>query len=138
AQVDGENGERSRGHGKAPWGSGKWDSEHPQSTRSPRLAWILSARDRHGRPTMSDNAVRGPFNPWLLEVLDGYMHGKYGPLKSELFGAIPPTVVDLGAGSGANFRYFPPGTHVVAVEPNAQMHPRLLRNAARRGLTLQL
>ena len=42
---------------------------------------------------MSDNAVRGRFNAWLLDVLDGYMHGKYGPLKSELFGAIPPTVV---------------------------------------------
>jgi SAM-dependent methyltransferase len=87
---------------------------------------------------MSDNAVRGRFNAWLLDALDGYMHGKYGPLKSELFGAIPRTVVDLGAGSGGNFRYFPPGTHVIAVEPNARMHARLSRNAARRGLTLQL
>ena len=94
--------------------------------------------DRHGRPAVSDNPLRGRFNGWLLDVLDDYMHVKYGPLKSKLFGAVPPTVVDLGAGSGANFRYFPQGTHVVAVEPNARMHARLARNAARRGLTLQL
>src|SRR5262245_19198375 len=82
--------------------------------------WL--GRDRHGRTAVSDNALRGRFNGWLLDVLDDYMHGKYGLLKSKLFGAVPPTVVDLGAGSGANFRYFPPGTRVVAVEPNSRMH----------------
>ncbi len=87
---------------------------------------------------MSDNAIRGRFNAWLLDVLDDYMHGKYGALKSELFGAVPSIVVDLGAGSGANFRYFPPGTQVIAVEPNAQMHARLARKAERQGLALRL
>jgi SAM-dependent methyltransferase len=87
---------------------------------------------------MIDNAVRGPFNAWLLDALDGYMHGKYGALKARLFGAVPATVVDLGAGSGANFRYFPPGTRVVAVEPSAHMHARLQRKARLHGLTLEI
>ena len=83
-------------------------------------------------------AVRGRFNAWLLDALDGYMHRKYGPLKARLFGAVPATVVDLGAGSGANFRYFPPRTRVVAVEPSAHMHARLQRKATHHGLALEV
>ena len=87
---------------------------------------------------MMDHTVRGPFNAWLLDALDGYMHRKYGPLKARLFGTVPATVVDLGAGSGANFRYFPPGTLVVAVEPSIHMHARLQRKAKQHGLALEL
>ena len=87
---------------------------------------------------MLDNAVRGRFNAWMLDALDGYMHRKYGPLKARLFGAVPATVVDLGAGSGANFRYFPSGTHVVAVEPSAHMRARLQRKARHHGLALEV
>jgi ubiquinone/menaquinone biosynthesis C-methylase UbiE len=87
---------------------------------------------------MIDHAVRGPLNAWLLDALDGYMHRKYGSLKARLFGVVPANVVDLGAGSGANFRYFPPRTRVVAVEPNAHMHARLQRKAKQHALALEL
>lgn len=87
---------------------------------------------------MTDHAVRGRFNAWLLDALDGYMHRKYGPLKARLFGTVPSTVVDLGAGPGANFRYFPPGTRVIAVEPSAHMHARLRRKARHYGLALEI
>ena len=82
--------------------------------------------------------MRGWLNAWLLDALDGYMHRKYGARKVRLFGAIPATVVDLGAGSGANFRYFPPHTHVVAVEPSTHMHTRLQQRARQHGLALDL
>ena len=87
---------------------------------------------------MRDHPVRGRLNAWLLDVLDGYMDRKYGSIKTRLFGAVPATVVDLGAGSGANFRYFPPHTRVVAVEPSAHMHARLQRKARHYGLALEL
>ena len=87
---------------------------------------------------MTDNPVRGRFNAWLLDVLDDYMHRKYGALKTRLFRDTPPTVIELGAGSGANFRYYPRGTRVVAIEPNVRMHARLQRAAERHGLTLEL
>lgn len=87
---------------------------------------------------MTDNPVRGRFNAWLLDALDGYMHRKYGALKERLFHDMPPTVIELGAGSGANFRYYPRGTRVVAVEPNVRMHARLRRRAERLGLVLDL
>ena len=87
---------------------------------------------------MFDNPLRGRFNAWLLDALDGYMHAKYGVLKVSLLGSIPGTVVELGPGAGANFRYYPAGTHVIAVEPNKRMHERLMRQALRRGVRLEL
>jgi ubiquinone/menaquinone biosynthesis C-methylase UbiE len=84
-----------------------------------------------GAPVARVNAV---FFDWM----DGYMHWKYGPLKARLFSGLPDLVVELGAGAGANFRYFPPGIRVIAVEPNSHMHPRLLARARRRGIDVEL
>lgn len=75
--------------------------------------------------------VRGRMNAWFLAAAEESMHREYGERKVRLFGAIPPTLVELGPGSGANFRYYPRGTHVIAVEPNPMMH-RLMRRQARR------
>lgn len=66
------------------------------------------------------------------------MHREYGERKVRLFGAIPTTVVEIGPGSGANFRYYPPGTHVIAVEPNPMMHRLLHRQAVRYGVELDV
>jgi len=68
---------------------------------------------------------------WLLEVLDGYQHRKYAALKREMFGGLSHTVLELGAGDGANFRYLAPGTRVIAIEPNVHMHRWLRARAAR-------
>ena len=87
---------------------------------------------------MTDHPVRGRFNAWVLDAIDGYMHRTYGALKAQLFADLPDTIVELGAGSGANFRYYPRGTRVIAVEPNVRMHQRLRRRASRAGLTLDL
>jgi ubiquinone/menaquinone biosynthesis C-methylase UbiE len=85
-----------------------------------------------------DNGLRGRFNAWLLDLLDGYMDRKYGRVKRALFQNLPHVVVELGPGAGANMRYYPAGTRVVAVEPNARMHERLRRRARHLGVELQL
>ena len=95
-------------------------------------------RDQTLGMTMTPHPIRDRFNAWLLAVLDGYMHAKYGALKSSLLGDAPPTVLEIGPGAGANFRYYPRGTHVVAVEPNVGMHARLMASAARHGIELEL
>jgi ubiquinone/menaquinone biosynthesis C-methylase UbiE len=77
-------------------------------------------------------------NAWLLEALNGYMHARYGALKARLFRSLPETIVELGPGTGANLRYYPKETRVVAVEPNFHMHKRLRRRALRFGLNLEL
>jgi SAM-dependent methyltransferase len=84
------------------------------------------------------NPIRGRLNAWFLAAVDEGMHREYGARKTRLFGEIPPTVVELGPGTGANFRYYPRGTRVVAVEPNPMMHARLLAQARKRGVELDL
>jgi ubiquinone/menaquinone biosynthesis C-methylase UbiE len=44
-----------------------------------------------------------------------------GRARAELVGSLDGTILDLGAGSGANFRYFSQPDQVTAVEPDADM-----------------
>lgn len=87
---------------------------------------------------MHDNPIRGRLNAWFLAVLGGYMHGKYAAIKSRLLEGHPPTVVELGSGAGANLRYLPRGTHLIAVEPNRHMHAVLRRRAEQRGINIEI
>ncbi len=66
------------------------------------------------------------------------MHREYGERKLRIFGDLPPVIVELGPGSGANFRYYPRGTRVVAVEPNPMMLKRMHAKAAEHGLEIDL
>jgi SAM-dependent methyltransferase len=85
-----------------------------------------------------DHPIRGRINAWFFRAVDGYMHRKYRDVKRELFGGLPRTVVEIGAGGGANFRYLDPGTHVVAIEPNPHMHEPLRAAAARHRVTVDV
>jgi ubiquinone/menaquinone biosynthesis C-methylase UbiE len=85
-----------------------------------------------------DHPVRGRLNAWLLSTLDGQMHRTYGDLKARMLSDLPPTVVELGPGTGANMRYLLPGMRLIAIEPNRQMHARLKEKAAQHGIHLEL
>jgi ubiquinone/menaquinone biosynthesis C-methylase UbiE len=95
---------------------------------------------QRSRPVVVEhpNPVRGRINAGFFDLMEGYMHWKYGTLKRRLFANLPSVVVELGAGAGANFRYFPRGTRVIAVEPNHYMHARLARSARKWGIDLDL
>ncbi len=82
--------------------------------------------------------VRSRLNAVAFRLVDGYFHAKYRALKRELFGGLPRTVVEIGAGAGANLRYLSRGSHVIAVEPNVHMHPALRAAARRRGVTVDV
>ena len=84
------------------------------------------------------NPVRSRLNAWLFRLLDGYQHRRLGAVKREAFGGLPPTVLEIGAGAGANLRYLGAGTRVIAVEPNRYMHPYLRAAARRWGIHLDL
>lgn len=85
-----------------------------------------------------EHAVRGRLNAWFFRAMDRHLHASYGELKRELFGGLPSTIVELGAGAGANFRYLGRGTHVVAIEPNRHMHRHLRASAARHGVSVDV
>jgi ubiquinone/menaquinone biosynthesis C-methylase UbiE len=85
-----------------------------------------------------ENPVRSRINAAFFDLMDWYMHWKYADLKLRLFGDLTPTLVELGAGAGANFRYFRPGTRVIAVEPNRHMHEKLVKRAERWGVRTEI
>lgn len=87
---------------------------------------------------MINNTVRGRFNAWFFSALDSYMHSKYADIKNCLFGQAPSVVVEIGPGTGANLRYLAPGTRLIAIEPNRQMHAMLRLHAEQRGINLEI
>jgi SAM-dependent methyltransferase len=87
---------------------------------------------------MNANPLRGRLNATFFRVVDGYVHRLLGDRKAALFADLPDDVVELGPGTGANLRYYRPGTRLVAIEPNPHMHPALIRAAARRAVDLDM
>ena len=92
----------------------------------------------HGFQPGVRHPVRSRLNAWLFRVLDGYQHRRLGGVKREAFGGLTPTVLEIGAGTGANLRYLGAGTRVIAIEPNRHMHPYLRAAARRWGIHLDL
>ncbi len=84
------------------------------------------------------NPVRGPFNAAFFTVMGGYLDWLMRSRKQRVFTSLPGEIVELGSGVGANFRYLPPGTRVIAVEPNPAMHSRLRARAVRHKIELEL
>lgn len=78
------------------------------------------------------------FNAWFFQALDGLIDRSLRRIKRQVYCDLPDWIVEIGPGVGANFRYYRPGTHVVAIEPNIAMHSRLERNARDSGITLDL
>ncbi|MFL6078510.1 MAG: class I SAM-dependent methyltransferase [Ornithinibacter sp.] len=82
--------------------------------------------------------ARGRFNSAFFWAMDGYLDRHLRPHKARAFADLPATVVELGAGVGANLRYLPVGTRLTAIEPNPYMHQRLRRAAHARGIELEI
>ena len=91
----------------------------------------------HGSVTV-DNAVRGRLNAAVLRASNAYGHLLLGRHKRRLFANLPPTVVEIGPGTGANLRYYQPGIRLVAIEPNRHVHSPLRKAAQRYGIGLEL
>ena len=81
---------------------------------------------------------RGRFNAAFFHLMDGYIDWHLRRYKQAAFSDLPDTVVEIGSGVGANFRYIRPGTKVIAVEPNPYMHRSLLLAAERRKIELEI
>jgi SAM-dependent methyltransferase len=84
------------------------------------------------------STAQGRLAAALLHRAEGYMDRKYGPRKRAVFATLPDEILEVGAGTGANMRYYRSGTRLIAVEPNPQMHPHLRKNAARYQIALDI
>jgi SAM-dependent methyltransferase len=81
---------------------------------------------------------RGPFNAAFFALLGPYIEWTLRRRKQQVFANLPERVVEIGSGVGANLRYLPRGSTLVAIEPNWFMYGRLRKAAARHGIRLDL
>ena len=84
------------------------------------------------------HGVRGRFNATFFGLMGPYLEWNLRKHKRRAFGELPPHVVELGSGVGANLRYLSAGATLVAIEPNTHMHRGLQAAAERRGVHLEL
>ncbi len=84
------------------------------------------------------NSIRGRFNAWILHVSEDMDHKTFGKWKQKIFEDIPDSIVELGPGTGSNFRYYPGGSVLTAIEPNQMMLDRLQKSAKQHEITLDL
>ena len=91
----------------------------------------------HGSAT-AGNAVRGRLNAAISRTSSTYGHLLPGQRKRRLFASLPPALAQIGPGTGANLRYYRPGTRLTAIEPNRHMHSPLRKAAQRHGTEPEL
>ena len=83
-----------------------------------------------------DHGAVSRFNAWFFTAFAGYINHVARRHKQAAFADLDTsgTIVEIGAGTGANLAHLPAGTHVVAVEPSRAMHARLQRRCAEAGI----
>jgi SAM-dependent methyltransferase len=84
------------------------------------------------------NPARGRFNSAFFSAMGGLIDRHMREHKAKAFADLPPNVVELGSGVGANLRYLPAAARLIAIEPNPYMHARLRRAARRRGVEVEI
>lgn len=74
----------------------------------------------------------------LWPMLDDSVDELLRPAKEVLFADLPDSLVEIGTGRGANFRYLRPGTAVMGFEPNVLFHDAAREAAAAGDVDLDL
>lgn len=86
-----------------------------------------------------DHGAVSRFNAWFFTAFARYINHIGGVHKRAAFANMRAgTILEIGAGTGANFGYLPRGSHLYAVEPSLPMHARLRERAAAAGVRLTL
>ena len=85
------------------------------------------------------NGPISSFNAWFFSAFEGYINHISRRHKKAAFSYVSgDVVVELGAGTGANFGFLRRGTVVHAVEPRRAMHDRLREAADEAGVELHI
>ena len=75
---------------------------------------------------------------WMLKKSDALNHQIYGPYKKNLFRDLDGLVVEIGPGTGVNFKYFPSGIKWIGIEPNPAFHETLEEKALEAGIDAKI
>lgn len=98
----------------------------------------MARRPRTTPEQLGAARVRTRLEAALLDAASGQVHRLHGDRKQAAIGAMTGTVVEIGPGTGANFGYYAPGTRVIAIEPNPNLHAALRAAADRHGVDLEI
>ena len=74
------------------------------------------------------------YDPVMKRTEEGFI----GRRRKELLGAVGGDILEIGAGTGANFPYYPAGASVIAIEPSESMLRRAARKSSRSRANVQL
>jgi SAM-dependent methyltransferase len=118
---------------RAPAHDGPWQPEESEQREESEKSGMFDTSDQ-----FEEHPVRGRFNSAFFWAMGGYLNWHMRKTKAATFADLPPTVVELGAGVGANLRYLPVDARLVAIEPNPYMHGRLQRAARAHGVDLEI
>ncbi len=88
----------------------------------------------------SDMGMVSRFNAWFFTAFAGYLNHIAHFHKQAAFGGIErnSTILEIGAGTGANLQHLPAGAHLYALEPSLRMHDRLRRRCAAVGVEVTI
>ncbi len=101
--------------------------------------WEMSRGKAVDGPSTFHNGRIGRLNAWFFDAFDRYINAISRRHKRQAFADVEVgTVLEIGAGVGANFGYLPCGSRLIAVEPNEAMHARLTERARERGIDLDI
>jgi ubiquinone/menaquinone biosynthesis C-methylase UbiE len=79
------------------------------------------------------------FNAWFFTAFAGYINHIARHHKRAAFeGLASGTVLELGAGTGANVDLLAPGTQLLALEPSLAMHDRLRQRCEQAGVDVTI
>lgn len=86
-----------------------------------------------------DHGAISRFNAWFFTAFAGVLNHCTRPHKAGAFADLQPgTILEVGAGTGANLGHVPPGSRLYALEPSRRMHARLQQRAVAAGVELTL
>ncbi len=78
------------------------------------------------------------FFAWGINQVMRIYEPKIAPRKQSLFGGLTGKVVEIGPGTGPNFKYFNPSVKWTGIEPNPHMRKYLEAEAERVGVDAEL
>ena len=87
-----------------------------------------------------DHGMVSRFNAWFFTAFAGYLNHVAHHHKQAAFSGIErsSTILEIGAGTGANLHHLPSDAHLYALEPGLRMHDRLRRRCAAVGVEVTI
>ncbi|WP_051654259.1 class I SAM-dependent methyltransferase [Persephonella sp. KM09-Lau-8] len=83
-------------------------------------------------------SCKSKFNAVFMKNLEWYLDYVYDGYKKGLFSKIGKNVLEIGAGTGINLKYYRPGINLTVIEPSREMLDYFLEKAKKYPLNIHV